>query len=243
MAARRSAPAASIRSASRTRRHLCRVPRVHRSGDARLHAAFANHLRGQPDRRVVRHARGRSAVRVDAGQARQRFRVRSGSVAREPATSSARCRRFPAEGSTDGEGSGAGVPRAAAARQDRWRNAWNSTWACRSSDYEFSGRVETYKADGLWEPFKGFTFRGGFEHAIRAPNIGELYNQIGAQAQIGSPPGQGDPCDVRSTARTGANGAAVRDSVRRNRRSGADRRHLSIHHGRDRRRSTAAIRT
>ena len=81
----------------------------------------------------------------------------------------------------------------------------------RSSDYEFSGRVETYKADGLWEPFKGFTFRGGFEHAIRAPNIGELYNQIGVQAQIGSPPGQGDPCDTRSTARTGASGAQVRD--------------------------------
>jgi iron complex outermembrane recepter protein len=80
----------------------------------------------------------------------------------------------------------------------------------RTSDYELAGRVETYKADGLWEPVKGFTFRGGFEHAIRAPNIGELYNQVGAQAQIGSPPGQGDPCDVRSTARTGASGAAVR---------------------------------
>jgi outer membrane receptor protein involved in Fe transport len=80
----------------------------------------------------------------------------------------------------------------------------------RSSDYETAGRVETYKADGLWEPFNGFTFRGGYEHAIRAPNIGELYNQVGAQAQIGSPPGQGDPCDVRSTARTGANGASVR---------------------------------
>ena len=80
----------------------------------------------------------------------------------------------------------------------------------RSSDYETAGHVETYKADGLWEPFKGFTFRGGFEHAIRAPNIGELYNQVGAQAQIGSPPGQGDPCDVRSTARTGPNGPSVR---------------------------------
>jgi iron complex outermembrane recepter protein len=80
----------------------------------------------------------------------------------------------------------------------------------RTSDYEFSGRVETYKADGLWEPLRGVTFRGGFEHAIRAPNVGELYNQLGAQAQIGSPPGQGDPCDVRSTARAGANAAAVR---------------------------------
>jgi iron complex outermembrane recepter protein len=80
----------------------------------------------------------------------------------------------------------------------------------RSSDYEASGRSETYKADGLWEPVQGVTFRGGFEHAIRAPNIGELFNQLGAQAQIGSPPGQGDPCDVLSAARTGANSAALR---------------------------------
>ncbi|MFC4312891.1 TonB-dependent receptor domain-containing protein [Steroidobacter flavus] len=80
----------------------------------------------------------------------------------------------------------------------------------RVSDYDVSGRVETYKADGMWEPFQGFSFRGGFEHAIRAPNIGELYNRLGAQAQIGSPPGQGDPCDVRSSARTGASSAAVR---------------------------------
>ncbi len=80
----------------------------------------------------------------------------------------------------------------------------------RTSDYDVSGRVETYKADAMWEPFRGFSIRGGFEHAIRAPNIGELYNQLGAQAQIGSPPGQGDPCDVRSSARSGANAAAVR---------------------------------
>ena len=81
----------------------------------------------------------------------------------------------------------------------------------RTSDYEFAGQVETYKADGLWSPLKAITFRGGFEHAIRAPNIGELYNQLGAQAQIGSPPGQGDPCDVRTTTRTGPNGALVRN--------------------------------
>lgn len=80
----------------------------------------------------------------------------------------------------------------------------------RMSDYDVSGNVETYKVDGLWEPFRGFSFRGGFEHAIRAPNIGELYNRLGAQAQIGSPPGQGDPCDTRSAARSGANAAALR---------------------------------
>jgi outer membrane receptor protein involved in Fe transport len=80
----------------------------------------------------------------------------------------------------------------------------------RVSDYDVSGKVETYKADGLWEPFRGFSFRGGFEHAIRAPNIGELYNRLGAQAQIGTPPGQGDPCDTRSAARTGSGAAALR---------------------------------
>ena len=80
----------------------------------------------------------------------------------------------------------------------------------RTSDYDVSGRFETYKIDGTWEPTAGLLFRGGFEHAIRAPNIGELYNQLGNQAQIGSPPGQGDPCDVRSSARSGANAAAAR---------------------------------
>jgi len=80
----------------------------------------------------------------------------------------------------------------------------------RTSDYDVSGRVETYKADAMWEPIAGLSFRGGFEHAIRAPNIGELYNQLGNQAQIGTPPGQGDPCDVRSSARSGANAAAIR---------------------------------
>jgi iron complex outermembrane recepter protein len=81
----------------------------------------------------------------------------------------------------------------------------------RTSDYDVSGRHETYKIDGLWQPVNALMFRGGYEKAIRAPNIGELFSAAqAAQAQIGSPPGQGDPCDVRSTARTGANGAQVR---------------------------------
>jgi iron complex outermembrane receptor protein len=81
----------------------------------------------------------------------------------------------------------------------------------RTSDYDITGRHETYKIDGLWRPVNALTFRGGYERAIRAPNIGELFSAAqAAQAQIGSPPGQGDPCDVRSTARTGANGAQVR---------------------------------
>ena len=81
----------------------------------------------------------------------------------------------------------------------------------RKSDYNITGSTSTYKIDALWRPINAVMFRGGYEKAIRAPNIGELFSASqAAQAQIGSPPGQGDPCDVRSTARTGANAAAVR---------------------------------
>lgn len=81
----------------------------------------------------------------------------------------------------------------------------------RTSDYNVSGRVGTYKADVTWKPVESLLLRGGYERAIRAPNIGELYSAAtAAQAAIGSPPGQGDPCDVRSSARTGASAANVR---------------------------------
>jgi outer membrane receptor protein involved in Fe transport len=58
----------------------------------------------------------------------------------------------------------------------------------------------------------GWLVRGGYQRAVRAPNIGELFAaNSGAQIAFGTPPGAiGDPCDVRSTARTGANGASVR---------------------------------
>ena len=81
----------------------------------------------------------------------------------------------------------------------------------RTSDYDVSGRHDTYKIDGIWQPVNALMLRGGYERAIRAPNIGELYSAAqAAQAQIGSPPGQGDPCDVRSAARGGANAAQLR---------------------------------
>jgi outer membrane receptor protein involved in Fe transport len=47
---------------------------------------------------------------------------------------------------------------------------------------------------------------------VRAPNIGELFAaDSGSQIAFGTPPASiGDPCDVRSSARTGAGGASVR---------------------------------
>ena len=81
----------------------------------------------------------------------------------------------------------------------------------RISDYNVTGTVSTYRAEGLWRPIRPLLFRGGYERATRSPNIGELFStrQTG-QVQFGSPPSGGDPCDVRSAARLGANGTQVR---------------------------------
>jgi iron complex outermembrane recepter protein len=84
--------------------------------------------------------------------------------------------------------------------------------AFRRSDYTTSGSVDSYEGDIRWEPIDGLLVRGSYQRAVRAPNIGELFAAAsGAQIAFGTPPAAiGDPCDIRSTARTGANGASVR---------------------------------
>lgn len=86
-------------------------------------------------------------------------------------------------------------------------------FAGRYSDYSSIGRVGTYKADLSWDVVSGITLRGGYERAIRAPSVGELFSPttqtpviIGLAGSVGS----GDPCDVRGAYRTGPNGAQVR---------------------------------
>jgi len=83
--------------------------------------------------------------------------------------------------------------------------------AVRISDYTTSGSVTSYEGDIRWRPISALLIRGGYQRAVRAPNIGELFTpSSGTQLVIGTPPGSlGDPCDVRSSARTGANGAQV----------------------------------
>jgi iron complex outermembrane recepter protein len=83
--------------------------------------------------------------------------------------------------------------------------------AGRYSDYSTVGATKTYQADARWRPVNELLFRGSYQRAVRAPNIGELFSPPqGQQLAIGTPPGSiGDPCDFRSTARTGANGAQV----------------------------------
>ncbi len=81
----------------------------------------------------------------------------------------------------------------------------------RHSEYNTGISTGTYKVETEWMPVKNWLVRGGIQHASRAPNIGELFSAAtGAQVQFGSPPSGGEPCDSRTSARTGVNAAALR---------------------------------
>ncbi|MFV3128954.1 TonB-dependent receptor domain-containing protein [Niveispirillum sp. KHB5.9] len=84
--------------------------------------------------------------------------------------------------------------------------------AARYSDYSTTGSVTSYEGDLRWKPIGSLMLRGSYQRAVRAPNIGELFSPpTGTQVQFGTPPASvGDPCDVRSIARTGTGGAQVR---------------------------------
>ncbi len=83
--------------------------------------------------------------------------------------------------------------------------------AGRLSDYSTTGSVKSFELDARWRPIESLLFRGSFQRAVRAPNIGELFSPPqGNQLAIGTPPASiGDPCDSRSPARAGASGAQV----------------------------------
>ncbi|WP_040110220.1 TonB-dependent receptor domain-containing protein [Sphingopyxis fribergensis] len=85
--------------------------------------------------------------------------------------------------------------------------------AYRYSDYDRSGGVSTYKAELNWQVFEPLRLRGGYQRAIRAPNVGELFTaSTGLFPTIGTAAtGAGDPCDIRGSYRTGAHGADVRN--------------------------------
>lgn len=82
----------------------------------------------------------------------------------------------------------------------------------RYSNYRSVGGVHTYKADLDWQVFESVRIRGGYSRAIRAPSVGELFSgrsEVRFTFPGASNVGYGDPCDVRATTRTGANGAQV----------------------------------
>jgi iron complex outermembrane recepter protein len=75
----------------------------------------------------------------------------------------------------------------------------------RTSDYEHTEKEETYKALLNWELNDWMRFRGGFNRATRAPNIGELFLATQEVFTVGGN-NFGDPCGLRSTAPFGAGG-------------------------------------
>lgn len=62
----------------------------------------------------------------------------------------------------------------------------------RISDYKTEGTISTWKVTGVWQMLDWATFRGGFQHANRAPNLNELFMPIGAASIQGSVDGCGN---------------------------------------------------
>ncbi len=65
------------------------------------------------------------------------------------------------------------------------------TVGARAADHSTAGNMTSYKIETIWDINDSFTVRGGFQQALRAPNIGELFRP----AVINFPStGLGDPC-------------------------------------------------
>ena len=80
----------------------------------------------------------------------------------------------------------------------------------RYSKYDTFSAKSTWKADVSWQPIDELRVRGGYSVAIRAPSLYDLYGPtVNQEVSIGVTPSAGDPCDVRSVYRTGANAAKV----------------------------------
>lgn len=77
----------------------------------------------------------------------------------------------------------------------------------RSSEYEHTDSTETFKVLANIQVNDALRFRGGFNRANRAPNLGELFLEL-QQIFTGSAGIFGDPCGLRSNASYGAGGAA-----------------------------------
>jgi outer membrane receptor protein involved in Fe transport len=80
----------------------------------------------------------------------------------------------------------------------------------RHSFYDLFGGVNTWKVDLNWKPIQTVAVRGGYQRAIRAPSLGELFAPtVTGNLNIGSPPNAGDPCAAGSSFRSGPNAAQV----------------------------------
>jgi iron complex outermembrane recepter protein len=60
----------------------------------------------------------------------------------------------------------------------------------RYSDYDIGFKTDTYKFGLGWAPVDALRFRGSFQHAVRAPSVGELFSPATVLLD-----GNTDPCD------------------------------------------------
>jgi len=81
----------------------------------------------------------------------------------------------------------------------------------RFSDYTQTSSTDTYKIDGEYAPTKDFRFRGGYNRAVRAPNIGEIVNPTRVTLGVSA-----DPCAGEIDGETGVvSGGATREQCAR----------------------------
>ena len=88
----------------------------------------------------------------------------------------------------------------------------NLDLAARYSDYDLTGGSATYKGDIDWAVRDGVRLRGGYERAIRAPAVSELFSGNSTQYQnLATITGTlSDPCDVTLPYVNGPNGAQIK---------------------------------
>jgi outer membrane receptor protein involved in Fe transport len=79
----------------------------------------------------------------------------------------------------------------------------------RFSDYSLGFSTDTYKISGEWSPIEDLRLRGGFNRAIRAPNIVELFSTANVVLNGSTDPCEGDAPDFtfEQCARTGVTAA------------------------------------
>ncbi len=63
--------------------------------------------------------------------------------------------------------------------------------ALRLSDYSTIGKTTTWQVNGSWMPIRDITINGTYSVAVRAPNIGELFNAQGQRFEFIT-----DPCNL-----------------------------------------------
>lgn len=78
----------------------------------------------------------------------------------------------------------------------------------RQSDYDFAGKVSTWKALGDWALTRDFRIRGGYQKANRAPNLVEMFQKNTDQVLFGP----GDPCALNSLYSWSANAGATNNT-------------------------------